>query len=69
MKIGALDDYSLQDGIKQWVKTEDAKLFMAPKGAAGSGQKGSVTAPNGTQVAANGKEVDWGAFTKRLLSK
>lgn len=35
-------DYDLADGAKLWAKQEDAKLYLAPKGAVGSGQKGAV---------------------------
>ena len=66
MKLGALD-YELNDAVKSWVKTEDAKLYLAPKGAAGSGQKGSVNSnqnPSGQMT----KEVDWEAFKNKLLS-
>lgn len=31
----------LKDGLKQWLKTEDAKLYVAPKMASGSGDKKS----------------------------
>ena len=36
-------DYDIADGAKLWAKQEDAKLYLAPKGAVGSGQKGPVT--------------------------
>lgn len=31
------NSYSLKDGLQQWLKTEDAKAYLIPKGAKGSG--------------------------------
>lgn len=45
MKVNQVD-YDLQDGAKLWAKQDDAKLYLAPKGANGSGQKGPVTQSN-----------------------
>jgi hypothetical protein len=45
---GATD---LASGLKAWAKTEDAKFFLPPKGASGSGSKpeGNKVAPKGTE--------------------
>lgn len=67
MKVGLLD-YDLQDAVKSWVKTEDAKLYLAPKGAIGSGQKGAVT-PGSLPQQPQGKEVDWSKFAQNLFNK
>lgn len=42
MKVNQVD-YDIADGAKLWAKQEDAKLYLSPKGAVGSGQKGPVT--------------------------
>ena len=31
--------YSLQDGLGNWLKSDDAKIYLAPKGASGSGDR------------------------------
>lgn len=37
-------DLPLEDGLNNWVKTEDARLFLASKAAVGSGDRGAGTA-------------------------
>ena len=72
MRLGHLD-YDLQDGIKSWIKTDDAKLYLSPKGAVGSGQKGPTNSAGSNNspmvgVTKSGMEADWSAFSKALLS-
>lgn len=45
MKVNQID-MPLQDAMPYWVKTEDAKLYLAPRGTKGSGQNGPVRAPS-----------------------
>jgi hypothetical protein len=42
MKVNQVD-YDIADGSKLWAKSDEAKLYLAPKNAVGSGQKGPVT--------------------------
>ena len=44
----ATGDVELTSGLKDWVKTEEGKAFVAPKGAIGSGEKtfGKAFTPN-----------------------
>lgn len=42
------DDHSLRDGVAQWAKTDDAKIFLPPKGAMGSGDRPRGGTPAGT---------------------
>lgn len=50
-------DMPLEDGLRQWAKSEDAKLFLPPRGAGGSGNspgaKGPNTAPPNARDAAS----------------
>lgn len=45
MKVNQID-MPLQDAVAHWVKTDDAKLYLAPRNVQGSGQRGPVRAPN-----------------------
>jgi uncharacterized protein (DUF2267 family) len=38
----------LDTGMKQWLKSDEAKFFQAPSGARGSGSRPSFTPPNGS---------------------
>jgi len=40
-KAGYVDQVTLDEGITDWLKTEDGKAFLPPRGAGGSGGKGS----------------------------
>jgi hypothetical protein len=39
------DELDLAAGIRDWLKTEDAKLYLPPRGAAGSGDKPGLAPP------------------------
>lgn len=43
------NDYELSEGLTNWVKSEDAKYYLPPKGTQGSGQRGPVVRPNTTK--------------------
>lgn len=45
MKVNQID-MPLTDAVNHWVKTDEAKLYLAPRGTQGSGQRGSVRAPD-----------------------
>lgn len=45
MKVNQID-MPLQDAVAHWVKTDEAKLYLAPRGVQGSGQRGPVRAPS-----------------------
>jgi hypothetical protein len=56
------DEIDLHEAVKSWAKTDEAKLFMSPKGAVGSGQRGSVKSSPvkpGEEI-----QVDWTAFLR-----
>ena len=38
-RTDAHDDLELGAGVREWLKTDDAKLYMPPRGAAGSGDR------------------------------
>jgi hypothetical protein len=44
-KEGPVD---LETGLKSWLKSDDAKLFLPPRGAVGSGDRGGGRPPAGT---------------------
>lgn len=41
--------YDLQDGAKLWAKQDDARLYLTPKNASGSGHQGNVSAGQNAQ--------------------
>jgi hypothetical protein len=41
----AHDDLDLAAGVREWLKTEDAKLYLPPRGAAGSGDRPGAQPP------------------------
>lgn len=41
--------YSLQEGLGNWLKSDDAKIYLAPKGATGSGDRSYFKANNNNQ--------------------
>lgn len=45
------EELDLSSGLKAWMKTEDAKIFLPPKGATGSGDR-----PQGSKVAPKQQE-------------
>ena len=49
------DEVSLKAGVAEWAKTDDAKLYLPPRGASGSGdqprnQSGGTADPNDRQA-------------------
>jgi hypothetical protein len=45
-KGGYVDEVPLSDGIAEWLKTEEGKTFLPPRGSHGSGNTGSETRNN-----------------------
>lgn len=43
-RTGYVDELTLDEGVAEWVKTDEGKTFMPPRGVAGSGNKGSQRA-------------------------
>ncbi len=41
--------YSLQEGLGNWLKSDDAKIYLAPKGATGSGDRSYFKTNNNNQ--------------------
>jgi hypothetical protein len=41
----AFDDADLATGLREWLKTEDAKIYLPPRGAAGSGDRPGAQPP------------------------
>ena len=39
------DELELGAGLREWLKTEDAKLYLPPRGAAGSGDRPGAQPP------------------------
>lgn len=39
------DDVELGPGLKEWLKSEDGKFYLPPRGAAGSGDRGGASPP------------------------
>lgn len=39
------DDVDLGEGLKHWLKTDDAKLYLPPRGATGSGDRPGAATP------------------------
>jgi hypothetical protein len=39
------DDVELGEGLKHWLKTDDAKLYLPPRGATGSGDRPGAATP------------------------
>jgi hypothetical protein len=44
-RTDAHDDLDLPSGVREWLKTEDAKLYLPPRGAAGSGDRPGAQPP------------------------
>ena len=42
------DDAELEPGLRGWLKTDDAKLYLPPKGSQGSGDRPAGTGPAAT---------------------
>ena len=41
-KDGYTDEVSLSDGVKEWMKSDEGKVFLPPRDASGSGSKGGT---------------------------
>jgi len=39
------DEKSLEDGLKTWAKSDEAKIYLPPRGTTGSGDRGGGSAP------------------------
>lgn len=44
-RTDAHDELDLATGLREWLKTEDAKLYLPPRGAAGSGDRPGAQPP------------------------
>jgi hypothetical protein len=44
-RTDAHDDLDLAAGVREWLKTDDAKLYLPPRGAAGSGDRPGAQPP------------------------
>ena len=51
------DEVELAVGVKDWLKTEDGKLYLPPTGAQGSGDRPGKNPPRGTNGAPNRSAV------------
>ncbi len=47
---GDREEVDLESGVKTWLKTEDAKLYLPPKGTQGSGDRPVGSAPTQTNT-------------------
>jgi hypothetical protein len=50
-RTDAHDELDLASGVREWLKTEDAKLYLPPRGAAGSGDRPGAQPPPARQPA------------------
>jgi hypothetical protein len=50
-RTDAHDELDLTSGVREWLKTEDAKLYLPPRGAAGSGDRPGAHPPPTRQPA------------------
>jgi len=50
-RTDAHDELDLTGGVREWLKTEDAKLYLPPRGAAGSGDRPGAQPPPARQPA------------------
>ncbi|HEU4728395.1 MAG TPA: hypothetical protein VFT22_10910 [Kofleriaceae bacterium] len=57
-------DIDLDTGIKSWSKTEDAKIYLPPRGASGSGDRPGGRSAN---AAGHGAKVDANAIGQMVL--
>lgn len=64
-------DYPLEQGIKVWAKSDDAKFYLAPKNPVGSAQAGAVSAGPTKNLNSKPSEEELGAailgLTKSLF--
>ena len=68
MKVNQID-LPLTDAVSQWVKTDDAKLYLAPRGTQGSGQRGPVRAPTNSGTQPQFTQDNVGDFLLDALAK
>jgi hypothetical protein len=47
-RAGDRDEVDLESGVRTWLKTDDAKLYLPPKGTQGSGDRPVGTGPSQT---------------------
>jgi hypothetical protein len=50
-RTDAHDELDLAGGVREWLKSEDAKLYLPPRGAAGSGDRPGAQPPPARQPA------------------
>lgn len=69
MKVNQVD-YDLNDAVKAWAKTDEAKLYLSPKGTQGSGQTGPVRSQGVNRPASPDRNVkDLDALTQAIMGK
>lgn len=69
MKVNQVD-YDLNDAVKAWAKTDEAKLYLSPKGTQGSGQTGPVRSQSVNRPASPDRNLkDLDALTAAIMGK
>lgn len=58
-------ELDLQTGLRSWAKTDDAKIYMPPRGVSGSGDRGGGASPKPI----NGQGIKRGDIGRALLSE
>lgn len=58
-------ELDLSTGLRSWAKTDDAKIYMPPRGVAGSGDRGGGVSPKQSQQGG----IQRGAIGKALLAE
>lgn len=66
MRVNQID-MPLQDAVPQWVKTDDAKLYLAPRGVKGSGQSGPVRPETQPTSSNSSKQITQDNFGEVVL--
>lgn len=65
MRVNQID-MPLTDAVQHWVKTDDAKLYLAPRGTQGSGQRGPVR-PETQPTSTSPKQITQDNFGEVVL--
>jgi len=68
MKVNQVD-YDLNDAVKAWAKTDEAKLYLAPRGTQGSGQKGPVQSQGVSRQTPDRNAKDLDVLTQAIMGK
>jgi len=58
-------EIDLQTGLRSWAKTDDAKIYMPPRGVTGSGDRGGGVAPKTVQSG----QMKRGDLSRMILSQ